>query len=149
MSPLVARTTCCRIHSRCLQHATQSNRKAPIRCPKPSSIASCSRFTSTTHRKAEELDIAMRTDAGLNLAVSRMTPRTSARVGNGCAHPDNRRRGAGSTLWRVCSRTGERKAPRGCDQRMRSAGLPREGTQALMLQTKGRAAVAAVKRRRM
>ena len=46
-----ARPTRCRCRSWCSRRRTRSSRRAPTRCPRRSSIASCSRSTSATRRR--------------------------------------------------------------------------------------------------
>ena len=47
---VAASSTCCRGRSTCWRRRTRSSRRAPIRCPRRSSTASCSRSTSATRR---------------------------------------------------------------------------------------------------
>ena len=62
-SPSAASATSSTIRSSCWPRRTRSSRKAPIRCPKPSRTASCSRSSCAIPKFDEEFEIARRTTA--------------------------------------------------------------------------------------
>ena len=64
--------TICPGRSSCWRRRTRSSRKAPIRCPKRSSTASCSTSASAIPKPQEELEIAKSTTADVAVDVAKV-----------------------------------------------------------------------------